>query len=161
MTSGILLGSAAVNPLWLHWASAQELARQQVIRYASNHEDIKSMDPMAETNTEEYMISRLMHEGLVAFPPGNDFALDNLQPGLAERWETSADGKTWTFFLRSGVVFHKGFGELSAEDVKFTYDRIRDPKLGSSHRGRYANIQEVRVLDKRTVRFSLASLDIL
>jgi len=160
-TSGLLLGGAAVSPLWPNWASAQELARQQVIRYASNHEDIKSMDPVAETNSEEYMISRLMHEGLVAFPAGHDFALDDLQPGLAERWETSQDGKTWTFSLRSGVVFHKGQGEFTAEDVKFTYDRIRDPKLGSSHRGRYANIQEVRILDKKTVRFTLASLDIL
>lgn len=51
-----------------------------------------------------------------------------LQPGLAERWEMSPDGKTFTLWLRQGVPFQQGWGELTAEDVKYTLDRIRDPK---------------------------------
>jgi peptide/nickel transport system substrate-binding protein len=49
-------------------------------------------------------------------------------PGLAERWEMSPDGKTWTFWLRRGVAFHDGWGDVTADDVKYTLDRIRDPK---------------------------------
>lgn len=51
-----------------------------------------------------------------------------LQPGLAERWEMSTDGKVFSLWLRKGVPFQQGWGEVSADDVKFTLDRIRDPK---------------------------------
>ena len=49
-------------------------------------------------------------------------------PGLATRWEMSKDGKTWTFWLRPGVQFHEGYGELTAEDVKYSLERLIDPK---------------------------------
>ena len=44
-------------------------------------------------------------------------------PGLATKWTTSSDGKTWTFTVRSGVKFSDGVA-LTAKDVAFTYDRI-------------------------------------
>jgi peptide/nickel transport system substrate-binding protein len=51
-----------------------------------------------------------------------------LQPGLAERWEMSPDGKVFTLWIRHNVPFHQGWGEVTAEDVKYTLDRIRDPR---------------------------------
>jgi peptide/nickel transport system substrate-binding protein len=51
-----------------------------------------------------------------------------LRPGLAERWAMSPDGKTFTLWLRHGIPFQQGWGEVTAEDVKYTIDRIRDPK---------------------------------
>lgn len=68
----------------------------------------------------------------------------NYKPGLAERWETSEDGLTWTFFLRQGVKFHNG-QELTAEDVKWTLDTILDPDTASPFRGDIDVIQEVVV----------------
>ena len=50
-------------------------------------------------------------------------------PDLAQRWEISADGKKYTFYLRKGVKFHDG-ADFTAEDVKATYDRIRNPPKG-------------------------------
>jgi peptide/nickel transport system substrate-binding protein len=50
------------------------------------------------------------------------------KPGLAEKWQMSKDGKTWTFWLRKGVQFHDGYGELTAEDVKYSLERFIDPK---------------------------------
>jgi len=47
----------------------------------------------------------------------------NPQPHVAKSWEVSADGRTWTFYLRSGIKFHDG-SELTAEDVKFSMDRL-------------------------------------
>lgn len=57
---------------------------------------------------------------------------DNFQPvpELAERWEASADGRTWTFHLRHGVKFHSG-KPFTAADAAYTFKRILDPKLGS------------------------------
>ena len=52
-------------------------------------------------------------------------------PDLAHSWEIAKDGKTYTFFLRKGVTFHDG-AELTAADVKATFDRIRKPPKGIS-----------------------------
>ena len=53
-------------------------------------------------------------------------------PDLAHSWEIAKDGKTYTFFLRKGVQFHDG-AELTADDVKATFDRIARPPAGRQH----------------------------
>ena len=53
-------------------------------------------------------------------------------PDLAHSWEIAKDGKTYTFFLRKGVQFHDG-AELTADDVKATFDRIAKPPAGHQH----------------------------
>ena len=52
-------------------------------------------------------------------------------PDLAHSWEISKDGKTYTFFLRKGVMFSDG-AELTSDDVKATFDRITKPPAGIS-----------------------------
>src|SRR4051812_28205683 len=52
-------------------------------------------------------------------------------PDLAHSWQVGKDGKSYTFFLREGVQFHDG-AELTSEDVKATFDRIRQPPQGVS-----------------------------
>jgi ABC-type transport system substrate-binding protein len=49
------------------------------------------------------------------------------EPGLATKWEMSADGKVWTLWLRQGVQFHGGMGEFTAEDAKYTMERTKGP----------------------------------
>jgi len=53
-------------------------------------------------------------------------------PGLAEHWEISPDKKSITFQLRQGVQFHDGWGELTAEDAKFTLETAFDNKLSKN-----------------------------
>lgn len=71
-------------------------------------------------------------------------------PGLAERWEPSADGTVYTFELREGVNFHDGT-PFNAEAVKFTFDHIVDPEsrsgFASSLLGPY---DRTEILDERT-----------
>src|SRR5207245_8442573 len=50
----------------------------------------------------------------------------SVKPGLAEKWETSPDGKTYTFHLRRNVKFHDGT-PFDAAAMKFTFDRIQTP----------------------------------
>jgi peptide/nickel transport system substrate-binding protein len=52
------------------------------------------------------------------------------RPGLATEWKPSNDMRTWTFKLRPGVKFHEGWGELGAEDVKFTVEQNVQPDAG-------------------------------
>ncbi len=53
-----------------------------------------------------------------------------LEPGVAESWSVSTDGKVLTFRLRRGVRFHHG-REMTAEDVKYSLERILLPEMGS------------------------------
>ena len=76
-------------------------------------------------------------------------------PGLAESWEISDDGLTYTFKLRSGVTFHDGTA-MDAEDVKFTFDRILAEDSANAQKALYAAISAVEVVDPRTVRMTLS-----
>lgn len=77
-------------------------------------------------------------------------------PSIAESWTASADGKTYTFKIRSGVKFHDG-SALTSRDVKATYDKIIFPPagVGSSRKGQYADVTAVEAPDASTVVFRL------
>ena len=66
-------------------------------------------------------------------------------PGLATKWEMSPDGKTWTLWIREGVQFHEGWGEVTAEDVKYSLERIMDPKSPATRRSLPTLIQKIVV----------------
>jgi peptide/nickel transport system substrate-binding protein len=61
----------------------------------------------------------------------------------------------WTFFLRQGVKWHRGYGELTSDDVRFTFERHLDPKTGSLERANYEIIQSIETPDRYTVIFNL------
>lgn len=75
-------------------------------------------------------------------------------PELAESFQVSDDGLQYTFKLRAGVTFHNG-DELTAEDVKFSFDRLRAKDSGYSYTAQVETIDTVDVVDKLTVRFKL------
>ena len=76
-------------------------------------------------------------------------------PGLAESWEISDDGLTYTFKLRDGVTFHDGT-TMDAEDVKFTLDRIIAEDSANAQKALYSAISEVKVIDPTTVEVKLS-----
>ena len=78
-------------------------------------------------------------------------------PDLAHSWEIKPDGTSYTFFLRQGVQFHDG-AELTAEDVKATFDRIAKPPSGIAipRSSLFRAVEEIRARDKYTVEFKLA-----
>lgn len=77
-----------------------------------------------------------------------------LQPSLAESWQASANGLEYTFNLRQGVKFHNGQA-FSAEDVKWSLERIMNPKTASAQRSDLAVIQSIEALDPHRVRIRL------
>lgn len=79
-------------------------------------------------------------------------------PNLAEKWETSEDGKTITVFLQKGVKFHDG-KDLTAEDVKFTFERILNPDTGSISKSYFSSLESIEVKDPTTVVFHLKNPD--
>ncbi|MGD1881055.1 MAG: ABC transporter substrate-binding protein [Paracoccaceae bacterium] len=89
-------------------------------------------------------------EGLTRF-----MADGSVAPGLAQSWEISDDGLTYTFTLRDGVTFHDGSG-MDAEDVKFTFDRILAEDSANAQKALYGGITAVEVMDPQTVQMTLA-----
>jgi len=89
-------------------------------------------------------------EGLTRF-----MADGSVVAGLAESWDISEDGLTYTFKLRSGVTFHDG-SAMDAEDVKFSLDRARAEDSTNAQKALYAGITDVNVVDPMTVTLTLA-----
>ncbi|HEY7364105.1 MAG TPA: ABC transporter substrate-binding protein [Methylomirabilota bacterium] len=74
------------------------------------------------------------------------------RPGLATEWKASNEGRTWTFKLRRGVMFHEGYGEMTAEDVKFTIEQnLRPDVQGGSAPFFRINLDRIELPDKHTI----------
>jgi peptide/nickel transport system substrate-binding protein len=135
----------------------KELAEKQVLIYASQGRDIRAMDPAFAVSAIEIYLTYAMFNALVRYPPGNEGDLEAIEPDLAKSWDVSKDGKVWTFHLRKGVKFHRGFGELTAEDVKFTFERLKPE--GSPWAKDYKKVKQIKILDDYTVQFILEKVD--
>jgi peptide/nickel transport system substrate-binding protein len=83
--------------------------------------DISGLDPAMANDGETFRVSRQIFEGLVGVEPGTA----DPAPGLAETWEQSEDGLTYTFALKEGVTFHDGT-DFNAEAVCFNFDRMNN-----------------------------------
>ncbi len=92
-----------------------------------------------------FMIMYAIHDALAKSMPGNVTA-----PSLAESWQVSPDGRVYDFTLRKGVRFHNG-DPLTAEDVKFSFDRYR----GASAKNLKDRVAAVETPDAHRVRFRL------
>ncbi|MBA3240589.1 MAG: ABC transporter substrate-binding protein, partial [Acidobacteria bacterium] len=80
--------------------------------------DPGGLNPAVTTQGGVHLICGSIFSGLVA----HDFNL-NPAPDLAERWEVSPDGRTYTFHLAPGAEFHDGV-PLTSEDVRFTFEQL-------------------------------------
>jgi peptide/nickel transport system substrate-binding protein len=128
-------------------------AHSQTLRVGLPASDVGTLDPHRATATQDKAVVTWSFSGLVRFAPGSADPA-SLEPDLAERWETSADGLTWTFHLRRGATFHHGFGEVSAEDAAFSLKRAAD-RATSAFAPDYAAVDAIEVLDPHTLRVRL------
>ena len=92
-----------------------------------------------------FMIMYALHDAVVKPMPGQPKA-----PSLSESWTVSRDGLVYEFVLRKGARFHNG-EPVTAEDVKFSFDRYR----GTSARALKDQVAAVEVVDPQRVRFRL------
>ena len=129
--------------------------------------DPPTLDPhLAEDNRSGLLVNEVFG-GLVTIEPlsGNY----SITPDLAERWEISPDGATYTFYLRPEAKFHDG-KEVTAQDVKWSLERVADPDtlspvvdqylsdivgVSSKLNGAASEVSGVRVIDARTVALTI------
>ena len=101
-----------------------------------------------------------MYRGLTRFAiKDGKVTTAEVEPDLAESWTLSPDGTVWTFKLRKGVQFHKGFGELTAEDVKFSFERQINRAPGTRFGVNLEVIKSIEVVDPHTVQIALKAFD--
>ncbi len=124
--------------------------------------DPASLDPIQAVDVYRGRMVVYLYDGLVQYRD------EKLRPNLAERWEVSDDGETYTFFLRDDVTFHNG-RKLSAEDVRYSFERALRPASQSPltwvfdfiegaaemTEGVSDRLSGLRVVDPRTVQITL------
>lgn len=93
-----------------------------------NGAEPESLDPALALSIEDLRVTQPLFEGLTR----NDPVTAGPIPGLAERWDISADGRTYRFYLRSNAVWSTG-EPLTAADVAWSWRRVLDPRTGAGY----------------------------
>lgn len=113
-----------------------------------------TLNPILDDSGASQSGYELIFEGLVRPDPRTGTPA----PWLAERWDASPDGLTWTFHLRPDVTWHDG-QPFTSDDVKFTFDAVLDPKNKTPYRSRFDNVANTEATDKGTFRLTLKAAD--
>ncbi|MGH2426925.1 MAG: ABC transporter substrate-binding protein, partial [bacterium] len=154
----VLVAIALVTPpLW-----GQSSGRASMI--VTFKDDISTLDPAIGYDWQNWSIIKSLFDGLMDYEPGTT----KLVPHLAQSYTVSAAGKTYTFKLRPGIKFTNG-RTVVARDVKYSVERVLNPKTQSPGAGFFGNIRGaaafsagktkevsgIRVIDRSTVAFTL------
>lgn len=132
---------------------------ESICRQPSDLSDVPPYDPHIATSGDAKYIAAALCNGLVRNPPYNP-TIDPkyIEPDLAEKWVANEAQTEWTFYLRKGVQFHRGYGEFTAEDVKFSIEDVQNPKTASPFAPAFKG-WKVQVLDKYGVKIILPEPD--
>ncbi len=147
------------------WAEEPRMGGTMTVTYK---DDVSTLDPAIGYDWQNWSMIKSLFDGLMDYRPGTT----ELVPDLAEGYEISGDGKTYTFTLRQGVKFHNG-REMTADDVKYSLERVIDPKTQSPGAGFFGAIEGfealnsgeadtlsgVEAVDDHTVRITLSRPD--
>lgn len=130
-------------------------------------DDVSTLDPAIGYDWQNWSMIKSLFDGLMDYEPGTTV----LRKDVAEDYTISEDGKTFTFTLRKGVKFHNG-RELTAEDVKYSIERVVNPATQSPGAGFFGSIEGfdaasagdgtlsgITVVDPYTVKFQLSRPD--
>jgi peptide/nickel transport system substrate-binding protein len=144
------LGAGAVASLAVPAGAGAQPKRGGILKFALNTDPPK-LDPAASGPTGAIdTVCSMVYSRLVNYKPDASGVI----PDLAERWEVSRDGKVYTFFLRKGVKWHNG-KEFTATDVKFSFERLLDPKTAAPYAPNFGKGVRVEAVGPGTVRFAL------
>jgi peptide/nickel transport system substrate-binding protein len=115
------------------------------------HTDPDLMNPVATPGWIQFQ--RMSFNGLIDYD-----AQGNIVPSIATSWKISDDGLTYTFQLRQDVKWHDG-QTLTAEDVKFTYEKILDPQIASRFNLNFQAVKDIQTPSPSTVVVTLKGPD--
>jgi ABC-type transport system substrate-binding protein len=122
-----------------------------------------SYDPLFAFDTQSAQILYNISAGLLSISSTGD-----ITPGVAKSWHVEEDNLTWVFNLRKGAKFHNG-REITADDIKYSYERLLSPKLNSPNswfleliegsteysKGVSKNVAGIKILDRYRISIKL------
>ena len=146
----ILLMGVSVHPQ----ANAELAEDTLVVAMSTLHEE--TFLPWAGGGGRKFYMDAI-YEYLTYLDP----ATHELKPGLATHWDVSADGKRWRLSIRQGIQFQQNWGELTAEDVRYSLQRLIDPSAMSGPSSSLRNIiDDIRVHGRYEIEILLKTPDI-
>ncbi len=138
-------------------AAKTEPAKEQVLRFAEAAADAGTLNVNTSGLAQDLVIYDLVYDKLFEFPK-KGLPSPEVVSHVAESWDVSDNFTVFTVHLRKGIKWHKGYGELTADDVKYSLDLRRDPKLSSFAHGEDVRfIKAVKKIDNYTVQVILKS----
>lgn len=111
--------------------------------------DVTSLDPHRNNSYSSTLVIEQVYSGLIQLDPNL-----NVKPDLAESWNISADGLTYTFKIRQGVKFHSG-REMTVDDVVYSLNRVKNPASSSSYL--LNSVKTITAPDPQTVVLTLST----
>lgn len=145
-TASLPLGSTLARAS----AAAAQASSDQAITLTIT-DNLLNMDPALLTTGSDYAVALLVYSSLVR----RNFESGKLEGDLAKSWNVSEDGLVYTFNLRDNVKWQKGYGTLTADDVVYSFERIRDPKTGSRYLADIEPVTRIEAVNPTTVRFTM------
>lgn len=142
-TAVMLTGAAPIMVL-----ARQDAPTQTGELVIGKGQEAVGFDPALVTAASSFDLISVVYERLVYFDDNGE-----AQPELAESWE-NPDDLTYIFTLRPNVTFHNG-QTLTAEDVKFSFERIKDEATASPWATQFEPVDTIEATDSQTVTFTL------
>ncbi len=143
LTSALTLAASA--------APAFERVGDKKILVFAGRQDVPTIDPSVKYDWSIRMMQQSLYDGLVKYvgnPP-------EIQPWLAERWESTPDARRWTFYLVKNAKFHNG-DPVTAEAVRFSFARTLKLNQGPAWMlSDFLKEDGIKVLDDHTIQFTL------
>jgi len=159
------LALCLIAPAWAQDHASDPNAKPGGDIVVTYKDDVATLDPAIGYDWQNWSMIKSLFDGLMDYVPGTT----ELRPGLAESYDLSEDGLVYRFKLRAGVRFHNG-REMTAEDVKYSLDRVTDPATQSPGAGFFGSIagfdaagpgglSGVRAIDPLTLEITLSRPD--
>lgn len=131
------------------WGFGNAKAPKGGTHYLNLHSEPPTLHPITSTDYYASQVQSYVLEGLMYRSPETYEWL----PALITKYEVAPDGLSFTFWLKKGIKFHDG-KPLTAEDVKFSFDMIFEPKYQAAHmQPYYEGIREAKIIDSHTIQF--------
>ena len=145
-TRRALLRDASLAAVGLAGSGFPGLGRAagDAVLHIRNYMDVLSLDPVSSVSGAEALIMNAIFKGLLRFNPGDRWTT---RLDAAEYFEQT-DATHYEFRLKPGQMFTGGFGEMTADDVKFSFERMVDPAMNAINRPDMGPLSHVEVRDR-------------
>ena len=114
------------------------------------------LNPITYQDTETDFVLSQICDPLVEVSTEGSYTAEG---AIIEDYRIEEDGKVYVFEIREGIKFHNG-ENLTGEDVKFTYESLKDKELASPHRSYYEGIEDIVLVDEYTVKVILGDTNV-